>query len=79
MRFEPFVNHLDAAQFPHKPGGIDLKTLQDGMTVQKDAVGGVTMRVNPAMLARLRREGLKSLTPVIIKMEFIASIAPLLR
>ena len=56
------------------PGGIDLNT-SNGMQwkVSKDG-NGVEMNIDPAMIARIRREGIDSLSPVILRMTPIASI-----
>ncbi len=58
-------------------GGIDLNTA-NGMQwkVSKDGKG-VEMNINPAMLERIRREGLDNLSPVIFKMTPVTSIWPL--
>jgi len=58
-------------------GGIDLNT-SSGMQwkISKDG-NGVEMNIDPAMLARIRRDGIDSLTPVIFKMTPITSIWPL--
>jgi hypothetical protein len=58
-------------------GGIDLNT-SNGMQwkVSKDGQG-VEMNINPAMIERIRREGIDSLSPVILKITPIASVWPL--
>jgi hypothetical protein len=58
-------------------GGIDLNT-SNGMQwkVSKDGQG-VEMNVDPAMIARIQREGIDSLSPVIFKITPVASIWPL--
>jgi len=58
-------------------GGIDLNT-SNGMQwkVSKDGKG-VEMNIDPAMIARVRREGMDSLSPVILRITPIASIWPL--
>ena len=57
-------------------GGIDLNTLNMSMAVSKDGKG-VEMTIDPAMIARVRREGVDSLTPVIYRMIPISNIWPL--
>ena len=53
-------------------GGIDLDRSKMQMNVSKDAVGGVDVRFDPAMVERIKREGFDGL-------EFnIQSITPLL-
>ena len=49
-------------------GGIDLSQLDPALHVAKDANGGVTVNVDPALIARVEREGLPELDPVIIGM-----------
>jgi len=58
-------------------GGIDLNTT-NGMQwkVSKDG-NGVEMNIDPAMIERIRREGIDSLMPVVLRMTPIASIWPL--
>ena len=62
------------------PGGIDLNTADMGMTVVRDANGGVKVNVDPAMLARVRIHGLGRVEPFIIQMQAMTSgeINPLL-
>ena len=59
------------------PGGIDLNT-SNGMQwkISKDGKG-VEMSVDPAMIERIRREGISSLSPIIFKITPISSIWPL--
>ena len=59
------------------PGGIDLNT-SNGMQwkVSKDGKG-VEMNVDPAMIQRMKREGVDRLSPVIIRMTPVTSIWPL--
>jgi len=56
------------------PGGIDLNTSY-GMRwkISKDG-RGVEMNIDPAMLARIRQEGIDSLTPVILRMSPVSSV-----
>jgi hypothetical protein len=58
-------------------GGIDLNT-SSGMQwkVSKDGKG-VEMNIDPAMIERVRREGIDSLSPVILRITPVASIWPL--
>ena len=60
-------------------GGIDLT--QGGMTwsVKKDGPG-VEMDVNPALIERIKREGIQSLTPFVLRVTDMpaANIWPLL-
>jgi hypothetical protein len=69
-------NGQDLAQIAPK-GGIDLNTA-NGMrwTDNKDGVG-VQMNVDPAMVERVRREGVDWLAPDILRMTPIASVWPL--
>ena len=57
-----------------KTGGIDLNT-SNGMQwkVSKDG-NGVEMNIDPAMIARIRREGIDSLSPVILRMTPVSDI-----
>ncbi len=59
------------------PGGIDLNT-SNGMQwkVSKDG-NGVEMNVDPAMIERVRHEGIDSLSPVIFRITPVTSIWPL--
>ena len=68
---------LNQAGRPKRAGGIDLNT-SNGMQWKVSRDGrGVEMNIDPAMIARIRREGIDSLSPVIIKMTPVASIWPL--
>ncbi len=58
-------------------GGIDLKKTLDNTAVRKDGQG-VQMRIDPAMIERVRREGIDSLTPVIFKVSPVVNIWSLL-
>jgi hypothetical protein len=51
------------------PGGIDLSQQDAAMRIVKDANGGVTVNVDPALIARVEREGMKEVIPVIINMQ----------
>jgi hypothetical protein len=58
-------------------GGIDLNT-SNGMQWKVSKEGqGVQMNIDPAMLERIRREGIDSLSPVIFRITPIRSIWPL--
>ncbi len=54
-------------------GGIDLKNSGANTTVSKEGAG-VQFTVDPAMIARVKREGISSLTPVILRIEPIINI-----
>ena len=56
----------DQAMAVQNPGGIDLNTVGMNWKVRKDG-NGVEMKVDPAMIERIRREGIDSLTPVIFR------------
>ena len=57
-------------------GGIDLNTGGMNWSVRKDGTG-VEMKVDPAMIERIKREGIDSLTPVIFRVTPVVSIWPL--
>ena len=52
-------------------GGIDLTQADSGITVNKDAQGGVTVNLNPALIARIRKQGIQSAVPVIVDLHRI--------
>ena len=58
-------------------GGIDLMKTQDRTLVKKDGQG-VQMRLDPAMIERVKREGINFLTPVIFKVTPLVNIGELL-
>jgi hypothetical protein len=58
-------------------GGIDL-TQSEGFKFEQDANGGVKVNFDPAMIQRIRREGVYSAVPVIISITPVPSILPLL-
>jgi hypothetical protein len=60
------------------PGGIDLNPSNMGLSVSKDAQGGVTVTFDPALVERIRKEGVQSVVPVIINIVPISDIRPLL-
>jgi len=49
-------------------GGIDLSQQDSALHVSKDANGGVQVNVDPALIARVEREGLAEVDPIIIGM-----------
>jgi len=56
------------------PGGIDLNT-SNGMQWKINKEGrGVEMNVDPSMIERVRREGISSLSPVIIRITPLTSV-----
>jgi len=56
-------------------GGIDLNTSNDNTQwIDTKDGSGVEMNINPAMLARIRREGLTSLSPLIFKITQVQSV-----
>jgi hypothetical protein len=61
-------------------GGIDLTNAGSGITVTKDAQGGVKVDFDPALIARIKQEGVQSAVPVIINVTLMspAQIRPLL-
>jgi hypothetical protein len=67
----------NAVKQPWEQGGIDLNT-SNGMQwkVSKDGQG-VEMNIDPAMIERVRREGIDSLSPVIFRITPVTSIWPL--
>jgi hypothetical protein len=58
---------------PEVQGGIDLNTSAMGWKIRKDG-NGVEMDIDPAMIARVRREGIDSLSPVIFRITPVTSI-----
>ncbi len=67
--------HANQAMATH--GGIDLMKTQANTAIRKDGQG-VQMRLDPAMIKRVRREGIDSLTPVIFKIAPVVNIWNLL-
>ncbi|MDO8675675.1 MAG: hypothetical protein Q7K71_06145 [Candidatus Omnitrophota bacterium] len=57
-------------------GGIDLNAGNMKWSVRKDG-SGVEMKVDPALIERIKREGIDSLTPVIFRVTPVVSIWPL--
>ncbi len=49
------------------PGGIDLNSANMGMSVMKDVNGEVKVNFDPAMIARIKVQGIFSAEPVIIQ------------
>ncbi len=65
-----------AMSVPSPTGGIDLKDAAKNTNVSK--VGqGVEFELNAALIARIRKEGIESLTPVILKVEPVTNIGAL--
>jgi hypothetical protein len=54
-------------------GGIDLNSNNMGLTINKDANGGVKVSFDPAMAEQIRNNGLTHVEPVIIRMTPIKS------
>lgn len=85
----PFESRPDAVLFANTPltkasnqvmptqGGIDLKQTLENTAVTKDGLG-VQMQLDPAMLQRIKREGIQSLTPVIYQIAPVGNIWDLL-
>jgi hypothetical protein len=59
------------------PGGIDLNTRGMHWSIGKDGQS-VEMNIDPAMIARIKREGIDSLSPVILRVTPIQSLWPIL-
>ncbi len=77
-RFQPrfiFKNATDAAM--ETTGGIDLKGNQMKLNIRKDG-RGVQMSIDQAMIARLKRQGVGRVSPVIFRITPISNIWPLL-
>lgn len=62
---------------PNVEGGIDLSTAGKNIGVRKEG-NGVEMNIDAAMIARIKRDGIDSLTPVIYRITPVASIWPLM-
>ena len=58
-------------------GGIDL-TKGTGLRIEKDANGGVKVSFDQALVARICREGVRSVVPVVISVTPVSSVLPLL-
>jgi len=58
-------------------GGIDLDTQKMHWYIRKEG-RGVEMNIDPAMIERVKREGLESLTPFISSITTVVSIWPLI-
>jgi len=50
-------------------GGIDLSQQDSAIRITKDVNGGVKVNIDPALIARVEREGLPEVDPVIINMQ----------
>ncbi|MBI4309622.1 MAG: hypothetical protein HY591_04755 [Candidatus Omnitrophica bacterium] len=61
---------------PWHQGGIDLDTTNVNWKIGKDGKG-VEINVDRAMIERIRRTGIDSLTPVIFRVTPITSVWPL--
>jgi len=71
------VDQAALAKAPFTRGGIDLNTSR-GMQWKVSRDGkGVEMIIDPALIEQVRREGIDSLTPVVLKMTPVESIWPL--
>jgi len=70
----------NAALATRDVGGIDLNSANMGMTVTQDANGGVQVNFDPAMIERIKAQGVFSADPVIIRITPMtpAQISPLL-
>ncbi len=66
------ANPSDAAMI-ETPGGIDLNANNVNWNIRKDGKG-VEMNVDPAMIERIKREGIDSLSPVIFRITPVTSI-----
>ncbi len=78
---QAMVNKRAADKFPvearrSKNGGIDLNTNNIQWGIHKDG-NGVEINVDPAMIERIRREGIDSLSPVIFRITPVTNIWPL--
>ncbi len=60
---------VDKAALSAMRGGIDLSQQDAALRVEKDANGGVKVNVDPALIARVEREGMPEVIPVIINMQ----------
>ena len=76
-RLRALLAHKSSAEMPqpqgnkamlHDYGGIDLSQQDAALHVVKDANGGVVVNVDPALIARVEREGMLEVVPVIINM-----------
>jgi len=74
LKVQPTRTYHSLNSLGNVNGGIDLST-SNGMQwkIAKDGKG-VELDVNPAMIARVRREGISSLSPVIFRITPITSI-----
>jgi len=54
---------------PWDTGGVDLSQTNNALRVSRDANGGVKIDVNPLWVARVEREGIKEVDPIIIGMK----------
>ncbi len=58
---------LKKSGIPQDTSMIDLNNIDKGMNVQKQGAG-VSISFDPAMVARIRRDGLRRVVPVIVDM-----------
>ncbi len=68
----------DSAMNVNEVGGIDLNSANMGMIIQKDANGGVQVTFDPALIERIKIQGIQSVEPIIINITPIADVRPLL-
>jgi len=83
QEFAEIIRNVDRAAVarvvsPDEVGGIDLNDANMAMSVAKDANGGVKISFDPAMVARIRKDGVSSVVPVIINVTHMTSVLPLL-
>ncbi len=57
-------------------GGIDLKYTTAGLSVRRQG-SGVQMKIDPAMIERVRQQGIEELAPFIYRVTPVSSILPL--
>ena len=62
---------------PNQNGGIDLNMHNTDLNVRKEGAG-VEMNIHPAMIERIRREGISGLTPEVYSITPVISIWPLI-
>jgi len=69
--YEGKMLNKDSAMTDHAMthGGIDLSQQDAALHVTKDANGGVKVSVDPALIARIEREGMPEVVPIIINMQ----------
>jgi len=62
------INRVPSKSSRNVNGGIDLSQQDAALHVERDANGGVKVDVDPALIARIEREGMPEVVPVIINM-----------